>query len=73
MIGEDFASEYQRICRLINDADIGREERKKAFDAIWGIRRLLEQEEINPETARAMASKLATAIRFAASPPIDAA
>ena len=65
MMSEAFTPEYQRVCRLISDIDVSPSEKKKAFDAIRGIRNLLEQEQIDCDTARAMATKLATALRFA--------
>jgi hypothetical protein len=66
MMSETFTPEYQRVCRLINSIDICSGERKKAFDAILGIRKLLEEEEIDDDTAKAMANKLVTAVRIAA-------
>ena len=68
MMSETFTPEYQRVCRLINDVEICPCERKKAFDAILGIRKLLEDEQIDCDTAKSMANKLATAVRFAARP-----
>ncbi|MHB8635364.1 MAG: hypothetical protein ACYC96_02710 [Fimbriimonadaceae bacterium] len=65
-MADAFAREYQRISRLIHDADISRVEKKKAFDAILGIRKLLESDQLDVETATAMATKLATAVRFVA-------
>lgn len=66
MISEAFTPEYQRIFRLISDIDIYPGEKKKALEAILGIRKLLEDEQIDCDTAKAMANKLATAVRFAA-------
>jgi hypothetical protein len=68
MLSETFTPEYQRVCRLITEIDIAPGERKKAFDAILGIRKLLEEEQIDCEAAKGMAAKLATAVRFAARP-----
>jgi len=73
MMSETFIPEYQRVCRLINSIDICPGERKKAFDAILGIRKLLEEDQIDDETATAMANKLVTAVRIAAHSPAKAA
>ena len=65
MMADAFTSEYQRICQLINGANVPPCERKKALAALLGIRNLLEGDRIDSDTASSMASKLATALRFA--------